>query len=108
MQELWVGNLASIQNHSGGTGVDRQTALAEFWQYACQMVVELVGGNTFGSKVMMSPRSASKSAWRKVPGSLSSELLPTMVFPCGTGVVVVVGVGVGDVGVRWVCVGAGD
>ncbi len=67
------------------------------------------------SKMIVSPFSASSSAWRRVPGRLSAALVTTMVFPFGIGISV--GVGVACTGVdgiddavsdtTWVSVGDG-
>ena len=62
---------------------------------------------------MISPAVASMSAWRRVPGPLSSALVTMIVLPLGTGVIVDVG-GAGDsvgntaVGVYGMVVTAGD
>jgi hypothetical protein len=75
-----------------------------------EILAGLVGGNTIGSKVIMSPLRASSNAWLRVPGPLSEVLVTIMVLPCGTGVSVG-GTGVGvdgtDVGVSATGVSAG-
>jgi len=60
-----------------------------------ETVTGLAGGKTAGLKVMVSPICASSKAWRNVPGPLSTGLATTMVLPCGIGVDVGIGAGVG-------------
>ncbi len=55
-------------------------------------MIGAVDGKAAESKVMVSPLFASHSAWRNVPGPLSSALVTTIVFPFGIGVIVAVGI----------------
>ena len=75
-----------------------------------RIVAGLSGGKTSASKVMLSPLSASNSAWRKVPGPLSAVLLTTRGLPRGIVASVASGMGTGGavtIGVEVYAVGAG-